>query len=131
MNTLWGLDKSIFTVHEGKVLRGISIFKAEEVPFSMGIIIDTSGSMAMDNARISLPFNAVTEGLSSLLDVSPASSDYFLMRFDENPELLVDWTSDKRALIEKVTSFEPKGLTSLYRAARLGLGNDPFVGEKH
>ena len=99
---VWDLDKSLFTVYDGEAAQEITLFKAEDTPFSMGILIETSHYMRMGDSRSGLDIGLVPEGLSSFLNQTHRDSEYFLMSFNERPQLLVDWTSDKRALLEKL-----------------------------
>src|SRR6516165_5485891 len=40
-----GLQKEHFAVYEDKVLQDISLFKQEDIPLSVGLVVDTSSSM--------------------------------------------------------------------------------------
>src|SRR5262245_14761136 len=48
-----GLLKDHFAVYEGKVLQDISLFKHEDIPLSVGLVIDASASMADKHASVS------------------------------------------------------------------------------
>src|SRR5262245_13166532 len=48
-----GLQQQHFTVYEDKVLQDISLFKQEDVPLSIGLVIDASGSMADKHDKLS------------------------------------------------------------------------------
>src|SRR4030095_11737059 len=39
------LQQDNFTIYEDKVMQNISLFKQEDVPLSVGLVIDVSGSM--------------------------------------------------------------------------------------
>src|SRR5262245_56478150 len=41
-----GLQREHFAVYEDKVLQDISLFKQEDIPLSVGLVIDASGSMS-------------------------------------------------------------------------------------
>ena len=46
-----GLRKEDFVVYEGGQLQPVTHFSAERVPVSLGIVLDTSGSMAGEKIR--------------------------------------------------------------------------------
>src|ERR1039458_1402846 len=46
------VPKEAFTVFENSVRQEITLFKREDVPVSMGLIIDNSGSMATKRAKV-------------------------------------------------------------------------------
>ena len=75
-----GLLQDDFTVYEDNVPQEISYFSAERVPVSLGLVIDTSGSMAgekMDDAK-----SALNRFVYDLLD---ERDELFLYRFSDHP----------------------------------------------
>src|SRR5579872_3220992 len=49
---LKGLPQSAFTVYENNVKQEISVFRQEEVPVSLGLLIDSSASMQNKKDRV-------------------------------------------------------------------------------
>ncbi len=50
-----GLTKENFQIFEDKVLQTIKTFKHEDIPLSLGLIIDNSGSMRNKRERVNSP----------------------------------------------------------------------------
>src|SRR3954469_12117423 len=50
-----GLPKSAFTVFENKVKQEVSVFRQEDVPVSLGLIVDNSASMRDKGERAPSP----------------------------------------------------------------------------
>src|SRR5215213_11688656 len=90
-----GLSREDFRVYQDDQLQQISHFSAERVPVSLGIVLDTSGSM--DGEKMAAAREALYRFLVQLLD---PEDEVFLYRFDNNPRLVEGWTRDKRRLSE-------------------------------
>ena len=104
-----GLGREDFAIYEDGASREVTHFSSERVPVSLGIALDTSGSMEgekMDAAR-----RAFDRFLFDLLD---ADDDVFVYRFDNDPELLHDWTTDRHAISRAIARVSPRGGTALY-----------------
>jgi Ca-activated chloride channel family protein len=76
---------------------------------SLGIAIDTSGSMAGEKIRSARA--ALERFLFDLLD---PRDEIFLYRFSEHPVLLEEWTTDRRRLSRALGYLSPRGGTALY-----------------
>ena len=89
----------------------VTHFSAERVPVSLGIALDTSGSMAgdkMDAAR-----GDRTRFVNDLLD---RNDELFLYRFSNYPVLVQGWTRDRRDLLDPLDRLTPNGATAMYDA---------------
>ena len=108
-----GLDRQHFEVFEDKVKQGIEFFKDEDVPVSVGIIFDLSGSMKgkLDRAR---------EALKAFIQTCHDQDDFFLVGFNQRANLIAEFT-DGESLTNKLTLINPTGQTALYDAAFLGI----------
>ncbi len=108
-----GLDSRHFEVFEDKVKQDIAFFRDEDVPVSIGIIFDVSGSMKgkLDRAR---------EALKAFVQTSHDQDDFFLIGFNQRANLVAEFT-DGDTLINKLMMIDPKGQTALYDASYLGL----------
>ncbi len=108
-----GLDKQHFEIYEDKVKQVITFFNDEDVPVSMGIIFDVSGSMKgkIDRAR---------EALKAFIQTSHNDDDFFLVGFNQRANLLAEFT-DGDTITNKFTLVDPRGQTALYDAAYLGI----------
>jgi VWFA-related protein len=106
-----GLSQEDFLVYEDNAPVEILQFSAERVPVSLGIVLDTSGSMAgskMDAAR-----EALRRFSDELLD---RADELFLYRFSNYPMLVQGWTNDRRRILEALDRLTPHGGTAMYDA---------------
>lgn len=104
-----GLTKDDFTVYEDDDPQTVTHFSAERVPVSLGIALDTSGSMAGEKIRAAQ--SALDRFLYDLLD---KDDEIFLYRFSNDPVLLQGWTSDRTLLTRALGRITPNGGTALY-----------------
>jgi len=104
-----GLKQSDFVVYEDGKPQPVSQFEAERVPVSLGIALDTSGSMFGE--RIAAAEAALNRFLFDLLG---PNDEVFLYRFDSKPELVQRWTTDRAAVSRALGSVHPNGGTALY-----------------
>lgn len=109
-----GLEKEHFQVWEDKVEQNIAYFSAEDVPVSLGIIFDVSGSM---KDKIS----AARDAAVTFLKTGNPEDEYFLVEFSSRPELASDYTTDIGRLQNRLIFTPAKGMTALYDAVYLGL----------
>jgi Ca-activated chloride channel family protein len=98
-----------FEVYENGVRQEISQFEAERVPVSLGIALDTSGSMVGD--KIVAAQAALNRFLFDLLG---PNDEVFLYRFDSRPDLVQGWTTDRQAVSRALGSVRPNGGTAIY-----------------
>ena len=106
-----GLQKENFQLFEDGQEQTITHFNAERVPVSLGLVVDTSGSMEGEkwvSAR-----QALNRFLFQLLD---RDDEVFLYRFDNQPELIEGWTTDRERIATGLARIRPRGATSLYDA---------------
>ena len=106
-----GLTPDDFVVYDDNLEQDISHFSAERVPVSLGIALDTSGSMAGD--KIASARAAIDRFLLALL---APEDEVFLMRFGGSPELVQDWTNQKDAVSRRLARVNPTGGTAMYDA---------------
>lgn len=104
-----GLTRDDFEIFEDGQPQDVAFFSAERVPVSLGIAIDTSGSMAgekMSSARA-----ALDRFLFELLD---ADDEVFLYRITDRPDRMEKWTKDRRRISRALRAISPDGGTALY-----------------
>ena len=85
-----GLSQSDFLVYEDDQPVQITHFSAERVPVSLGIVLDTSGSMR--GSKIEAARAALDRFLTDLLG---PDDEFFLFRFENTPHLVEGWTTDR------------------------------------
>jgi VWFA-related protein len=106
-----GLRQDQFLVYEDDQPQTVTHFSAERVPVSLGIVLDTSGSMAGD--KIEAARAALDRFTYELLD---GNDEIFLYRFSDTPQLIQGWTSDRRLLNRALERVWPSGGTAMYDA---------------
>jgi len=109
-----GLDPDNFRVFEDNVEQEIVSFSAEDVPISIGVIFDFSGSMAnkVDKAR---------EAALEFFKTANPQDEFFLVSFNERAELTSAFTNSVEDLQSRMAMTAPKGRTALLDAIYLGL----------
>ena len=106
-----GLRKEDFVVYEDDQPVEITHFSAERVPVSLGIALDTSGSMAGDKIREAL--TALDRFAYELLS---QDDELFVYKFGTTPTLLQGWTSDRQLISRALGHITPSGGTAMYDA---------------
>lgn len=111
-----GLLQSAFTIFDGKSPQEISFFGEDDLPISVGIVFDLSGSMTEGKIR------RAREALARFMETSHKEDEYYLITLRDGEAFLsLDRTSDQQAVIDKLTNVIPHGTTALYDACYLGL----------
>jgi Ca-activated chloride channel family protein len=106
-----GLQKDDFIVYEDDQLQTITHFSSERVPVSLGLVLDTSGSMDGDKIR------AARSALERLLsEMTDPDDEFFLYQFADDATLLQGWTSDRKAVSRALGRIDPNGDTAMYDA---------------
>ena len=109
-----GLEKQDFHLLEDDVPQTIAFFSNEDAPLSIGLLVDTSGSMG---AKLDTSRRAVVEFLKTL----NAADEAFLVEFSDRAELAVGLTSNAGEIEDKLTEVTSGGLTALLDAVHTGL----------
>jgi VWFA-related protein len=109
-----GLEKQDFHLFEDDVPQTITHFSSEDAPLSIGLLVDTSGSMG---AKLDTSRRAIVEFLKTL----NASDEAFLVEFSDQADLAVSLTSHSSDIENKLTSINSGGLTALLDAVHVGL----------
>src|SRR5262245_57145346 len=109
-----GLEANHFQVWEDKVEQKIEYFSAEDVPISVGVIFDVSGSMKDKIAT-------AREAAATFLKSGNPQDEYFLVEFANRPEVASDFTTDVTKLQTKLIMTPAKGMTAMYDSVYLGL----------
>ena len=107
-----GLTRDDFVLYEDGKPQPVQQFDSERVPVSLGIALDTSGSMAGEKIQ------AAEAALNRFLfDLLGKQDQVFLYRFDSQPELIQGWTSDRAAVSRALGTVRPRGGTSIFDTA--------------
>jgi VWFA-related protein len=105
------LRKEDFVVYEDNHQVELTHFSAERVPVSLGIVLDTSGSMAGE--KLHEAQSALDRFLYELLG---KDDEIFLYRFSNFPVLLQEWTTDRKLLSRALDRVVANGGTAMYDA---------------
>ena len=112
------LPKDAFTVYENGVAQQIRSFKREDVPVSMGLIVDNSGSMRDKRAKVE------AAALTLVKDSNPADEVFVVNFNDEAFNDLPhgkDFTSDIKEMEEALTRIDSRGGTAMRDAIRMSI----------
>jgi Ca-activated chloride channel family protein len=103
------LTKNDFTVYEDGVKQTILSFQHTDLPVSMGLIIDNSGSMYKKRP-------AVNEAAVDLVQSSNPQDQAFVVNFSDEAFLDQDFTSKIAQLRDGLSHIDSRGGTALYDA---------------
>ncbi len=103
------LPKDAFRVYEDGVPQTILGFRHEDLPVSLGILIDSSGSMYDKRA-------AVDAASLDLVRLSNREDEAFLVDFSSEAYIDQDFTADIRKLQQGLSYIKSSGGTALYDA---------------
>jgi Ca-activated chloride channel homolog len=103
-----GLNADNFKVYEDKVEQKISVFSKEDVPVTMGLVIDNSGSMKEKRPQV----NAAA---LSFVKTSNPQDEVFVVNFNDEYylDLDEDFTSNQDELREALEKIDTRGSTAL------------------
>lgn len=110
-----GLQRSAFTVFDEREPQEISFFADDDLPASVCVVFDISGSMKENKIA------QARDALARFIETSHVLDEFFLITFNSRPQLLLEKTRDADAVVKKLTFVEPRGDTALYDAVYLGL----------
>lgn len=103
------LKQTNFVVYEDGQPQTIVRFSREDVPVSIGIVVDNSGSMRTKRA-------AVTKAVLNLIQASNPQDEVFVVNFNDDPYLDQDFTNKISPLREALDRVDSRGGTALYDA---------------
>ncbi len=103
------LDRNAFTVFEDGKPQNIISFHHEDIPVSMGILIDNSGSMREKRAK-------VNQAALNLVRASNPKDEVFIVNFNDEYYLDQDFTNDLLKMKEALEKIDARGATALYDA---------------
>src|SRR5262245_8914721 len=104
-----GLTRDDFVVYEDKVSQSIESVSREEAPVSMGLVIDTSGSMRPK-------IYTVSDAARGLIRQMRPDDEAFLSQFKTETELVQEFTSSRRELEDALGHLTVNGGTALLDA---------------
>lgn len=109
-----GLTQKNFQVYEDKIQQEIAIFKVEDIPVSLGLVIDNSGSMRTKRSR-------VNKAALTFVKTSNPEDEVFLINFNDQVYIDQDFTENPDDLTDALDHIYARGGTALYDAIYLSL----------
>jgi Ca-activated chloride channel homolog len=109
-----GLEPGNFRLFENNVEQEIQYFSSEDVPVSIGVIFDLSGSMANKVGK-------AKEAALQFFKTANPQDEFFLVSFNERAELMSTFTNSVEDLQNHLLASSAKGSTALLDAIYLGL----------
>ena len=108
------LPESAFQIFENGVQQHIKVFKREDVPVSMGLVVDNSGSMRDKRAKVEAA--AIT-----LVKDSNPQDEVFIVNFNDEAFLDKDFTNNVKDLQEGLARIDSRGGTAMRDAIRMSI----------
>jgi len=109
-----GLEPDNFRLFENNVEQEIQYFSSEDVPISIGVIFDLSGSMANKVGK-------AKEAALQFFKTANPQDEFFLVSFNDRAEVVSTFTSSVEDLQSRIVSASAKGRTALLDGIYLGL----------
>ncbi|MDQ6704794.1 MAG: VWA domain-containing protein [Acidobacteriota bacterium] len=117
------LPQSAFQIFENGVLQPIKTFKREDVPVSLGLIIDNSGSMRDKRLKVE------SASLALVKDSNP-EDEVFIVNFNDEAFLDQDFTSNIKEMEQGLTKIDSRGGTAMRDAIRMSIDHLKEKGKK-
>ena len=118
-----GLKQEHFQIFEDKIQQTIKTFRHEDIPLSLGLVIDNSGSMRNKRERVN------SSALSFVRESNP-EDETCIINFDDSAYLEQDFTGSIGDLIDALENIDARGETALYDALYLAAEKVTKDGKK-
>ncbi len=109
-----GLEPDNFRIFEDNIEQEVVNFSSEDVPISIGVVLDLSGSMANKLGK-------AKEAALQFFKTANPQDEFFLVGFNERAQLLSPFTNNVEDLQSRMLSASARGKTALLDAIYLGL----------
>ncbi len=117
------LGQNAFKVYENGSEQTIKVFRREDVPVSLGILIDDSGSMREKRAKVGAAALA-------LVKASNPQDEVFIVNFNDEAYLDVPFTNDIQKLQEGLQKIDSRGGTAMRDAISMSIDYLKDKGKK-
>jgi VWFA-related protein len=113
-NLITDLARKAFTVYENDVKQELRTFRREDVPVSIGLIVDNSGSMRDKRQQ-------VESAALTLVKASNPQDEVFIVNFNDEAYLDVVFTNDIEKMEEGLTRIDSRGGTAMRDALSMSI----------
>jgi Ca-activated chloride channel homolog len=113
-DTVEGLTQQNFQVLEDNTPQEITLFKHEDIPISLGLVIDSSGSMRNKKEKVH------SAALSFVRESNP-DDETFVVAFSDEAYLQQDFTGSLGDLVDALDDLDPRLETAMYDAIYLSV----------
>jgi len=103
------LTRDDFTVMEDGVKQNIISFQHTDLPVSMGLVVDNSGSMYLKRP-------SVNKSAIDLIEASNPQDEAFVVNFSDEAFIDCEFTADIKKLRDGLSHIDSRGGTALYDA---------------
>ena len=103
-----------FRVYDNGIAQVIHHFNTDDVPFSMGLILDRSGSMFMMMKEV------YQAAFHTIINSKP-QDEFFIASFNEESSIQQDFSTDRAVLEQQLRKIQARGATALYDAILEGV----------
>jgi len=104
-----GLEKENFAILEGSQTQEVRHFSSEDIPISLGVIFDMSGSMSDKIAK-------AREAVIEFFKTANPQDEFFMIAFSDRPQLTADFTKSVEDVQAKLVYVQAQGRTALLDA---------------
>src|SRR5580658_6877152 len=118
------LQQKSFKVFENGIEQPIKLFRHEDVPISLGIIIDNSGSMREKRQKVEV-------ASVDLVKASNRHDEVFIVNFNDEAYLDVEMTNDIKKMEEGVARIDSRGGTAMREAINMSIDYLKEKGKNH
>ncbi len=117
------LPRTAFTVYEDGQKQDLGVFRQEDVPVSLGLIVDNSASMTSKRDR-------VASAALAMVKASNPGDEVFIINFNEHAVLVKEFTSNIRELENALRQIDAAGETAMRDALLLGIEHLRHHGQR-
>jgi VWFA-related protein len=118
------LQQKSFKVFENGVEQPIKLFKHEDVPISLGIIVDNSGSMKEKRQSVEI-------ASMDLVKASNPHDEVFIVNFNDEAYLDVEFTNDIKTMEAGIARIDARGGTAMREAISMSIDYLKEKGKNH
>jgi Ca-activated chloride channel family protein len=118
------LQQKSFKVFENGIEQPIKLFRHEDVPISLGIVVDNSGSMKEKRQKVEV-------ASLDLVKASNPHDEVFIVNFNDEAYLDVPFTNDIKVMEQGVARIDSRGGTAMRDAIGMSIDYLKAEGKNH